>query len=402
MKVLVLNSGSSSIKYRVVSTGDGEVSASGIVERIGEEESFLRHRRAGEAEGVLARPVPGHDEGMDLIMSTLAEVGDLHAIGHRVVHGGDRFRDPVLIDDGVVEGIRALVPLAPLHNPGNLMGIESARRIYPSTPQVAVFDTAFHQTLPPKAFHYAIPPEWHDRHKVRRYGFHGTAVGYLVRVAAAHLGKPPGELNLIAFHLGNGSSATAVRGGESVDTSMGMTPLEGLVMGTRSGDVDPGILFYLRRETGMLVDRLETLLNHESGLKGICGSSDMREVLDQVAAGNELARLAVEVYCHRVKKYIGAYGAVLGRVDALVFSGGIGENVPLVRALACEGLERFGIAVDEVRNQAAGDGIREIQPAGGDIRVLVVPAGEELEIARLTVELLGRVPPPGRDGDGGG
>ena len=380
MKVLVLNSGSSSIKYRLFRTGSMEVLRAGAVERIGEP-------------GPSA--VRDHMEGFARVMSDLSDSGTigepagLFGIGHRVVHGGDRFREPARVDRAVLDAIRAMTPFAPLHNPGNLQGIEVALAACPGVPQVAVFDTAFHQTMPPRAFRYALPRDLYDVHRVRRYGFHGTSHAHVARRAAELLGGPPGSLNLITLHLGNGASAAAIRGGKSVDTSMGMTPLEGLIMGTRCGDLDPAIPFFVGAATGRGPGELLDLLNEESGLKGICGANDMREVHRRAAGGDPSASLAIDMYAYRIRKYIGAYAAVLGRVDALVFTGGIGENDADVRRRACEGLSLLGIAVDEERNGSPSPVPREIQREGMPVKVLVIPTNEELEIALQTVACIG-------------
>lgn len=376
MKVLVLNSGSSSIKYRLFRMESMAVLCAGVVDRIGEPG---------------ASPVRDHREGFLRVMSVLSDSGgireaaDLYAIGHRVVHGGDRFREPARVDAGVLEAIRETIPFAPLHNPGNLQGIEVALAMCPGVPQVAVFDTAFHQTMPPHAFHYALPHDLCTAHRVRRYGFHGTSHAHVARRAADFLGKPPGSLNLITLHLGNGASAAAIREGKSVDTSMGMTPLEGLIMGTRCGDLDPAVPFFLARATGKPPGELLSLLNEESGLKGICGANDMREVHRKAAAGDPSASLAIDMYGYRVKKYIGAYIAVLGRVDALVFTGGIGENDAEVRRRACDGLSPLGIALDDARNGSPSKDPREIQREGTPVKILVLPTDEELEIALQTM-----------------
>jgi acetate kinase len=284
----------------------------------------------------------------------------------------------------VVEALRAISALAPLHNPPNLTGIEVCLAQFPQVPQVAVFDTAFHQTLPAQAFRYAVPDAWYQGHRVRRYGFHGTSHAYVARQAATYLQQSPSSLGLITLHLGNGASAAAIEAGRCVDTSMGFTPLEGLMMGTRSGDIDPAILIYLNRETGIDLEDLDYQLNQESGLKGICGVNDMREAQRLAASGDERARLAIDMYCYRIRKYIGAYYAVLGHLDALVFTAGIGENSPQVRKQSCAGLERFGIRIDAVRNAQAGAGVFEIQAEDAPVRVLVVPTNEGLEIAHQT------------------
>ena len=395
MKVLVINSGSSSIKYRLFDMPRGAVLASGAVERIDEAEGLHRYRVAGRdgamVESVDRQCIPDHREGLELILNALRtsgvlpDPGGLFAIGHRVVHGGELFRQPTRVDDAVLEKILEMIPLAPLHNPANLMGIEVAMQHAPDIPQVAVFDTAFHQSLPPHAFHYAIPYRLYTEQRIRRYGFHGTSHHYVAKQAATCLGRPLASLNLITLHLGNGASAAAIQQGRSVDTSMGMTPLEGLVMGTRCGDLDPAIQFYLNRATGIGCEELESVLNNESGLKGICGATDMREVQRLAAAGDERAELARTLYCHRLKKYIGAYFAVLGQVDAIVFTGGIGENDAWIRAQSCAGLAAMGIAVDSDRNAARGPGAFRIHKEGSAVSVWVIPTDEEYEIAVQTV-----------------
>jgi len=400
MKVVVINSGSSSVKYELYETSDLSVLSSGILERIGESESEHTHRTY-EASGTVKETVrrgkvANHEEGFRFILSMSAESpmikssAELLGIGHRVVHGGDAFREPVLIDENVIETIRDLIPLAPLHNPANLLGIEAVRRVFPSVPQVAVFDTAFHQSMPPYAFIYALPYSFYALHRVRRYGFHGTSHLWVSKKAAAHLEKPLASLNLITFHLGNGASAAAIRQGLSVDTSMGMTPLEGFVMGTRSGDLDPAIPFYLTRVTGMAYGDLEALLNKGSGLKGICGANDMREILQMANRGDPQAQLALELYCYRIKKYLGAYFAVLGRLDAIVFTGGIGENAAPIRKQCCQGLEALGITVDDMKNEKAYEEVLEIQRDGAPIKVLAVRTNEEREIAQQTINAINK------------
>ncbi|MGC4791042.1 acetate/propionate family kinase [Micromonospora sp. DT178] len=362
-RVLVLNCGSSSVKFRLF---DGDrVVDKGTVERVGE---------AGGGPADHETAVRGILDGLDLT--------GLAAVGHRVVHGGKRFGEPVLIDDAVLAAIRDLVPLAPLHNPGNLTGIEVARAALPEVPQVAVFDTAFHHTLPEAAATYAIERDTAARYGIRRYGFHGTSHAYVSRRTAELLGRPYAEVNTITLHLGNGASACAVAGGRSVATSMGMSPLEGLVMGTRSGDLDPTVIFHLRREGGLSVDEIDDLLNHRSGLLGLTGANDMREVLARRADGDPAAALAFDVYCRRITGYVGAYYALLGRVDAVTFTAGVGEHAAPVRAAALAGLERLGIAVDPERNAASGD--RVISPQGTEVTVCVVGTDEEREIALQT------------------
>jgi acetate kinase len=308
-----------------------------------------------------------------------------------VVHGGEKFREPAVIDEATLEAIETLTDLAPLHNPANVTGIRVMRDLLPHVPQVAVFDTAFHQTMPQRAFHYAIPAEFYHAYSVRRFGFHGTSHRYVAREAARHLNIPLEQLNLITLHLGNGASAAAIEGGKCIDTSMGLTPLEGLVMGTRCGDLDPAVPFYLQRKTGKPFGEIENILNRESGLKGICGRNDMREIQRCAAGGDAQAELALDMFCYRVRKYIGAYYAALGSLDAVIFTGGIGENSAPVRARSCEGLATLGISLDEGRNTAAAGGITSIHTEQSRVRVLVIPTDEEHEIAQQTVEVIERL-----------
>ena len=399
MKILVLNSGSSSIKFQLFDDTDWTVLASGSVTRIAEPEGRLV-RRWVDADGMAracedASPVENHHVGLKRIIdglrdsAVLGDLAELRAVGHRVVHGGEAFHAPTLVDDRVVATIREMIPLAPLHNPANLDGILVARELFPAVPQVAVFDTAFHQTMPASAYRYALPEFLYAEHRVRRYGFHGTSHRYVAERAARLLGKAPGQCNLITLHLGNGASAAAIRNGDSVDTSMGMTPLEGLVMGTRCGDLDPAIHFYLCENLGLDNDTLDALLNRRSGLLGLCGANDMREVHRRADDGDAKAELALAVTAYRLKKYIGAYSAVLGRVDALVFTGGIGENDADIRARACGGLAAMGIDLDVARNAADDHAERDIASDGSRVRVLVVPTDEELEIARQALQAVG-------------
>lgn len=369
--VFVLNTGSSSVKFRVVDAQTGEVGAAGLVDRIGEPGSDTPDHRAA-IDGILA--------GLDR--------GSIDAVGHRIVHGGTRFVQATVIDDAVEAGIEQLAPLAPLHNPPGLLGIRAARAALPGVPQVAVFDTAFHAHMPDAARSYAIDSGLAAQHGIRRYGFHGTSYRIVSERTAEFLGRPLEQLKLIVLHLGNGASAAAIAGGRSVDTSMGMTPLEGLVMGTRSGDLDPAILLYLQRNAGMSVDELDRLLNRGSGLLGLSGRGDMREVIAAAAGGDDAARLAVDVYAHRLRHYIGAYLAVLGGADALVFTAGVGENSAPVRAAAVDGLGALGLHLDPALNSRAGSGSRRISPDGAPIEVLVVPTDEEFQIARETASVL--------------
>lgn len=369
--ILVLNCGSSSLKYRLF---DGElVQASGLVERIGEEGSG----------------VPDHESALHRVAEELSLARrPLDAVGHRVVHGGTRFQQPTRIDDKVLAAIRELIPLAPLHNPANAAGIEVARRLRPDVPHVAVFDTAFHATLPPAASTYALDRDLTERYTIRRYGFHGISHRYVSRRLATLVGRPLAELNSIVLHLGNGASATAVAGGRSVETSMGLTPLEGLVMGTRTGDIDPAAVFHLARVGGLSLDEIDHLYHHRGGLRGLCGANDVRTVQDRAAAGDPAAQLALDVYCHRIRKYIGAYLAVLGRVDAIAFTAGVGEHSAPIRQRVASGLEGLGIQLDAGRN-ADGAAERRISRADSPVALWVVPTDEEREIAREVAEVAG-------------
>ncbi|WP_225075628.1 acetate kinase [Streptomyces sp. CoT10] len=396
-RVLVLNSGSSSVKYQLLDMRDATRLAIGLVERIGEQTSRLRHTcLATGATREENGPIADHDAALKSVAEELARDGlgldspELAAIGHRVVHGGMFFTEPTVIDDAVLTEIERLIPVAPLHNPANLTGIRTAMALRPDLPQVAVFDTAFHTTMPESAARYAIDTKIADRYRVRRYGFHGTSHAYVSRATAELLGKAPEDVNVIVLHLGNGASASAVRGGRCVDTSMGLTPLEGLVMGTRSGDLDPAVIFHLQRVGGMSMDEVDTLLNKRSGLFGLCGDNDMREIRRRMEEGDDEARLAFEIYIHRLKKYVGAYYAVLGTVDAVAFTAGVGENAAFVREAALDGLEGLGLAVNRERNAVRGDGARLISPEGARTAVAVVPTDEEMEIATQTYALVGK------------
>jgi acetate kinase len=375
-RVLVLNSGSSSVKYQLVEMSDESRPASGVVERIGEEGGVADH---AEALRQVAAELDAQGLGLDSPR--------LAAVGHRVVHGGTRFTAPTLITGAVLAEIRALVPLAPLHNPANITGIEVARGLRPDLPQVAVFDTAFHATIPEAAARYAVDRATAERYGIRRYGFHGTSHAYVSRATADLLGRDPADVNVIVLHLGNGASASAVRGGVCVDTSMGLTPLEGLVMGTRSGDVDPGVVFHLARVAGLGTDEIDTLLNKKSGLLGLCGANDMREIGRRMGEGDPDAQLAFDVYVHRLRRYVGAFTAVLGRVDAIAFTAGVGENSAAVREAAMSGLQALGVTLDSVRNAVRAPGARLISAPSSQVAVAVVPTDEELAIARDTYAL---------------
>ena len=399
MNVLVLNCGSSSIKYqlyKMANADEDHVLASGVVERIGEKAGAAR-QQAGEKKTGRTLDVPDHRRAIEIMEQMLTDpeagvIGDIrevNAIGHRVVHGGERFVDSCLIDGDVISAIEDCVPLAPLHNPANLTGIRAAKELLPGVPQVAVFDTSFHETMEPHAYLYAIPQRYHDEHRIRRYGFHGTSHRYVAGVAAKMLGKAPAEANLITAHLGNGCSITAVSRGKSADTSMGLTPLEGLVMGTRSGDIDAGAVFHLARNLDIDYDEIDELLNKQSGLLGLSGvSNDMREIIDAAEAGNDNAQMAIDIFCYRLKKYIGAYTAVLGEVDALVFTGGIGENASGIRAQSCRGLAPLGYEIDAKKNADAHGTPADISSRDSRSRVLVIPTNEEVIIARDTARIV--------------
>lgn len=397
--VLVLNSGSSSLKYQLVNPVGGEAVAAGTVERIGESAGIVTHTYAGNRTR-RELEVADHGEALRLALGLFDEIGPrladagIYAVGHRVVHGGAEFSGPVVVDDDIVDRIEALVPLAPLHNPANVQGIRVARELLGDVPHVAVFDTAFFQGLPAAAYTYAIDRAVAAEHGVRRYGFHGTSHQYVAGKVARVLGRRVQDLNTIVLHLGNGASASAVKGGVPVDTSMGLTPLEGLVMGTRSGDIDPAVVFHLARNAGMGIDELDTLLNKRSGVLGLSGVNDFRELRTLIEDGDADARLAFDVYIHRLRKYVGAYAALLGRVDAIAFTAGVGENDAAVRAAVCADLEGLGIAVDGERNARKGDGERIISPDWAKTLVMVVPTMEELAIARQCVEAVDHLEPP--------
>ncbi len=407
-RVLVLNVGSSSVRYRLLEPAGGETLAAGHVEHIGSPAARHTHRVGDvdhdvdhDVEPDAGTPGPGergladHDAALAAALGAFERLGPrlddagLAAVGHRVVHGGTRFTGPVLVDDDVVAAIAALAPLAPLHNPFNVAGIETARRAFPGLPQVAVFDTAFHHTLPAEALTYAVPQAWRAQHGVRRYGFHGSSYAHVTRRAATRLGRHLADLGLVVLHLGNGASACAVQGGASIDTSMGFSPLEGLVMGTRSGDVDPALGAYLDRVAGIHPHDYDAALNHASGLKGLSGHADLRDLLAAREAGDEDAALAFDVMVHRLRKYVGGYAVLLDRFDGLVFTGGIGEHSPQVRSALVRGLHGLGLELDEPAN-AAGPPERRVTTPRSRVPAWVVPTNEELEIARACLTLLDR------------
>ncbi|GAB7024475.1 acetate kinase [Salidesulfovibrio brasiliensis] len=401
MKTLVINSGSSSIKYQLFNMEDESVLCSGVVERIGEEEGVLTHKinpDSDNAEKVVVKEyIADHTAGMSLFIDLICggekgvckDKSEIGAVGHRVVHGGEEFHQPILINDAVIKGIEKMVPLAPLHNPANLDGITVARELFADVPHVAVFDTAYHQSIPEHAYMYALPYSLYEEMRVRRYGFHGTSHRFVAKETAALIGKKPEEANIITVHLGNGCSMTATKNGKAVDTSMGLTPLEGLVMGTRSGDLDPALHAFLGRNKGMGLEEVDTLLNKESGLKGMCGMNDMRDIHAAVEKGDKRAEMALAVQTYRNKKYIGSYMAVLGRVDAIVFTAGIGENDAIVRQKSLEGLEPLGVEIDEKANDARASEPMKISTDASRVQVWVVPTNEELAIARDTLAVVG-------------
>jgi len=403
--VLVINSGSSSLKYSLIDMDREAPLGEGLIERIGQDAGAISHtiRRVSDGDAAPTvldatkkseRTIADHDEAFAVMLEQFETHGPALAehppvaVGHRVVHGGARFFAPTLVTDAVEQSIGELEVLAPLHNPANLAGIRAARAVFEDVPHVAVFDTAFHQTLQPAAYTYAIDAAFAEKHRIRRYGFHGTSHKYVSEEAAAFLGRDLTSLRQLVFHLGNGASVTAIDGGRSVETSMGFTPLEGLVMGTRSGDLDPAVLVHIARVAGYSTDEIDTLLNTRSGLKGLAGHSDMRDILAGLDAGEEKATLAFDVYVHRLRAYAGAYIAQLGGVDVISFTAGVGENASRVRAKALAGLVFLGIEIDQARNEARRHGIRRISTDASSVSVLVVPTDEELEIARQTLSVI--------------
>ena len=396
MNVLVINAGSSSLKYQLLNPDTQEILAKGLCERIGIDGKFTYKPTGKTAVKAADVDMPTHSEAIQTVLNALvdkengviASMKEIDAVGHRVVHGGEKFAKSVRITDEVMATIEECNPLAPLHNPANIIGIRACQQLMPGTPMVAVFDTAFHQTMPPVAYTYALPYEYYEQDKVRRYGFHGTSHKYVSQRAAAMLGKPIEELKLISCHLGNGSSITAIDGGKSVDTSMGFTPLAGLPMGTRAGDLDAGILQYLMNKHGMNIDEMLNVLNKKSGVEGISAiSSDFRDLENAEAQGNQRAELALRVFDYSVKKYIGAYAAAMGGVDAVIFTAGVGENGPETRESACAGLEFLGIKIDPEKDKVRG---KEMDVSADDakVRVLVIPTNEELMIAMDTAAIV--------------
>jgi acetate kinase len=397
MKVLVVNCGSSSLKYQLFDMENEEVIAKGVVERIGTPPSYLVYTLNGEK---VRKEVEAsnHTEAFKVVVNALLDeekpviksIEEIGAVGHRIVHGGERFKAPTIINEEVIAEIERNNELAPLHNPAGLAGIKGSLEVLPNVPQTAIFDTSFHSQMPKYAYLYALPLRFYREHRIRRYGFHGTSHYYVAHRAAQLVGKPIEELKIITCHLGNGCSITAVKGGRSVDTSMGFTPLEGLVMGTRSGDIDPAIPLYLIRELNYTPEDVDNILNKESGLLGLSEfSNDMRDVMKSAADGDQKAQLAMEIFCYRIKKYIGAYAAIMNGLDILVFTAGIGENEPEVRELVCKDMDFLGISIDPNRNNFKGQE-REISAHNSKVKVWVIPTNEELVIARETLRLVSR------------
>ncbi|MBS1502346.1 MAG: acetate kinase [Bacteroidetes bacterium] len=399
MNIFIINSGSSSIKYQLFKMPSTEPVCSGIVERIGSDDAVLTHKiiANGEENKLTFRlGRADHEAGLNKVNELLTdpEIGvirnrnDISAVGHRVVHGGERFSQPTRIAEDVKNELRKLFLLAPLHNPAGYTGIEVAEKIFPDAEQIAVFDTAFHHTLPPKAFRFAIPDQYYKENNIRVYGFHGTSHKFIAQQAAAYLGRD--DLKLISVHLGNGCSITAIDKGRSVDTSMGFGPLSGLIMGTRSGDIDPTVIFYLIDQFGYTPEQVNNLLNKNSGMLGLTGSNDMRDIRKAMAEGNANAKLAYEMYAYRIKKYIGAYAAALNGVDVVAFTAGVGENDVFVREMVCKDMEYLGIEFDPDRNNMRSGGIQEISREGSTVKVLIIPTNEELEIANQCYGLLSK------------
>ena len=395
MNILVINAGSSSLKYQLLNPETQQVLAKGLCERIGIDGKFTYKPEGKTAVKEADVAMPTHNEAIKAVLDALVDpangvigsMKEIDAVGHRVVHGGEKFARSVLITGEVMAAIEECNPLAPLHNPANIIGIKACQALMPNTPMVAVFDTAFHQTMPAAAYMYALPYEYYEKDKVRRYGFHGTSHKYVTQRAAEMLGKPIEELKLISCHLGNGSSIAAVDGGKSVDTSMGFTPLAGLPMGTRCGDIDAGILQYLMNKYGMDIDKMLNVLNKKSGVEGLsCVSSDFRDLENAAAEGNEKAELAQKKFAYEVRKYVGAYAAAMGGVDAVIFTAGVGENDKVIRAMACQGLEFMGLKLDETANDVRGKET-VISAADSKVKVLLIPTNEELMIAIDTAAL---------------
>ena len=397
MNILVVNAGSSSIKYQLIDMMAEKVLSSGIVEKIGLDEGIITHKifvNDQEKKTKEAFPIPDHIVGLKRVAELLvdsesgviSDPSEINAVGHRLVHGGEAFTKTVVITDEVKEKVKELFPLAPLHNPANLLGVEVAEKVFPNAIQVGVFDTAFHQTMPEQAFRYAIPNEMYTEMGIRKYGFHGTSHKYVSEKAAEYLDNP--KAKIVTIHLGNGASMAAVDAGVCKDTSMGIGPLNGLIMGTRSGDIDPSIIFYLVEQKGYSIAEVSKILNKDSGMQGLTGNTDMRDIEALYLKGDKVAVLAYEMYAYRIQQYIGKYAAALNGLDAIVFTAGIGENDSIVRSLVCKNMEYFGLKIDKEKNEKRGKEIREINIDGGNTKILVIPTNEELEIARQSFQLI--------------
>lgn len=397
MNILVINCGSSSLKYQLINSDTEDVLAKGLVERIGIDGSCLTHTPSGKDKVVIKESIPDHNKAVKMVIDALVNgeygviksLDEIDAVGHRVVHGGEKFDKAVIITDEVMKDIEELSALAPLHNPANLIGINSCKENMPGKPQVAVFDTAFHQTMPAKAYMYGLPYEYYEKYKVRRYGFHGTSHDFVSKHAAELVGKNRDDLKIIVCHLGNGASVSAVQNGKCIDTSMGLTPLEGLIMGTRSGDLDPAILNFLCEKEGLSADEMNSVLNKKSGIYGLSNytSSDFRDLCDAEADGNEYAKLALDTYCYRVAKYIGSYVCAMQGVDIIALTAGCGENNYRTRRGICENLRYLGVEVDDEKLKIRGEDLIVSTP-DSKVKVMIVPTNEELAIAKQTVELL--------------
>ncbi|WP_340115014.1 acetate/propionate family kinase [Maribellus mangrovi] len=397
MNILVINAGSSSIKYQLIDMNTEKPLASGIVERIGLEEGLVKYKtfvNGDKKELKESFPIPDHAVGLKRVAELLTDekVGvvsdpsEIQAVGHRLVHGGETFTKTVEVTEEVKAKVKELFPLAPLHNPANLIGVEVAEKVFPNAKQVGVFDTAFHQSIPEQAYRYAIPEKYYKEMGIRKYGFHGTSHKFISEKAIEYLGNK--EAKIVTIHLGNGASMAAVKGGKCLDTSMGLGPLCGLIMGTRSGDIDPAIIFYLAEQKGYSVEKISEILNKESGMKGLTGLTDMRDVEKLVEEGDQHTKLALEMYAYRIKQYVGNYAAVMNGVDALVFTAGIGENKTSIRRLVCENMDYLGITWDAEKDANRSGDVHEINAEGAKVKVLIIPTNEELEIARQTLELI--------------
>ena len=396
MNILVINCGSSSLKFQLIDSDSENVLAKGLCERIGIDGSRIVYQPAGGEKETTEAPMPTHTEAIKLVLDSLIDANkgviksldEIGAVGHRVVHGGEKFAKSTLITDEVIKAIEECNDLAPLHNPANIIGINACKELMPNTPMVAVFDTAFHQTMPEEAYIYGIPYEYYEKYKVRRYGFHGTSHSFVSKRAAEMLGKPYDSLKTIVCHLGNGASICAVDHGKSVETSMGMTPLEGLIMGTRSGDIDPAIVEFIAKKENKTVEEVLKILNKESGVQGILGfTSDFRDIEEGIEKGNKRAKLAMDVFAHRVVRYVGAYIAQMNGVDAIVFTAGLGENDKTIREMVCSHLEFLGVKLDDAQNSKRGEDLI-VSTDDSKVKVLVIPTNEELMIARDTLALI--------------